>query len=210
MIAGIGVDNLRSIEVDENFAMRPDALARQIEADKRAGLVPCFVCATVGTTSSNAMDPIAEIARVCAAAQSLAARGCGHVGHGRTLPGIPPSAKRSRTGRQLQLQPAQVDVHQLRLQLLLGRRSQSADPDSKHLAGIPAQPGHGIGRGDRLSRLAHPARPPFPLAEVVVRDPPLRRGRPAAPHPPPRGTGAAIRGAGCATTRTSNSPRPPR
>jgi aromatic-L-amino-acid decarboxylase len=44
--------------------MRPDALARQIEADKRAGLLPCFVCATVGTTSSNAMDPIPEIAQV--------------------------------------------------------------------------------------------------------------------------------------------------
>jgi len=64
MIAGIGTNNLRRIEVDENFAMRPEVLAHQIEADKRAGLVPCFVCATVGTTSSNAMDPIAEIARV--------------------------------------------------------------------------------------------------------------------------------------------------
>ncbi len=64
MIAGIGVENLRSIDVDENFAMRPAALARQVEADKRAGLVPCFVCATAGTTSSNAMDPIPEIARV--------------------------------------------------------------------------------------------------------------------------------------------------
>jgi aromatic-L-amino-acid/L-tryptophan decarboxylase len=65
MMAGIGVENLRLIEVDENFAMRPDALARQIEADKRAGLTPCFVCATVGSTSSNAMDPIAAIGEVC-------------------------------------------------------------------------------------------------------------------------------------------------
>jgi aromatic-L-amino-acid/L-tryptophan decarboxylase len=65
MISGIGVSNLRLIEVDETFAMRSDALARQVEADKRAGLLPCFVCATVGTTSSNAMDPIADIARVC-------------------------------------------------------------------------------------------------------------------------------------------------
>ncbi|MGA7399607.1 MAG: pyridoxal-dependent decarboxylase, partial [Candidatus Sulfotelmatobacter sp.] len=64
MIAGLGVDNLRLIEVDDNFAMCPEALARQIETDKRAGLIPCFVCATVGTTSSNAMDPIVEIARV--------------------------------------------------------------------------------------------------------------------------------------------------
>jgi aromatic-L-amino-acid decarboxylase len=65
MIAGIGVSNLRLIEVDENFAMRPDALAQQIDADKQAGLTPCFVCATVGTTSSNAMDRIREIAQVC-------------------------------------------------------------------------------------------------------------------------------------------------
>lgn len=64
MIAGIGVENLRRIEVDANFAMRPDALAQQIEADKRNGLTPCFVCATVGTTSSNAMDPIAAIGEI--------------------------------------------------------------------------------------------------------------------------------------------------
>lgn len=64
-VAGLGSDNLRQVEVDQNFAMRPDALARQISADKKAGLVPCFVCATVGTTSSNAMDPVREIARVC-------------------------------------------------------------------------------------------------------------------------------------------------
>ena len=65
MIAGIGTDNLRLIDVDENFAMRPDALARQIEADRSAGLKPGFVCATVGTTSSNAMDPIGAIGEIC-------------------------------------------------------------------------------------------------------------------------------------------------
>jgi len=65
MIAGIGRDNLRLIEVDGNFAMRPEALARQIGADRNAGLTPCFVCATVGTTSSNAVDPIPAIADIC-------------------------------------------------------------------------------------------------------------------------------------------------
>jgi aromatic-L-amino-acid decarboxylase len=64
-IAGLGLDNLRLIEVDENFAMRPDALTRQIEEDRRVGLVPCFVCATIGTTSSNAIDPLPEIGRIC-------------------------------------------------------------------------------------------------------------------------------------------------
>jgi len=64
-IAGIGADNLRHIEVDENFAMRPEALARQLESDIKAGQLPCFVGATVGTTSSNAIDPVAEIGRIC-------------------------------------------------------------------------------------------------------------------------------------------------
>src|ERR1700720_4977008 len=64
-IAGMGSDNLRQIEVDKNFAMRPEALARQIEYDIKAGLIPCFVCATVGTTSSNAIDPVREISRIC-------------------------------------------------------------------------------------------------------------------------------------------------
>ncbi len=64
-VAGMGSDNLRAIEVDHNFAMRPEALARQIESDIKAGLVPCFVCATVGTTSSNAIDPVREIGGIC-------------------------------------------------------------------------------------------------------------------------------------------------
>lgn len=64
-IAGLGRDNLRLIEVDENFAIRPAALSRQIEQDRRAGLTPCFVCATVGTTSSNAMDPVPAIGQIC-------------------------------------------------------------------------------------------------------------------------------------------------
>jgi aromatic-L-amino-acid decarboxylase len=64
-IAGIGSENLRQIEVDDKFAMRTEALERQIAADKKAGLLPCFVCATVGTTSSNAIDPVREIGRIC-------------------------------------------------------------------------------------------------------------------------------------------------
>jgi aromatic-L-amino-acid decarboxylase len=63
--AGIGRKNLRAIEVDENFAMRPDALRRAIEQDKKAGKLPCFVGATVGTTSTLAWDPLAEIGAIC-------------------------------------------------------------------------------------------------------------------------------------------------
>jgi aromatic-L-amino-acid decarboxylase len=68
-IAGLGADNVRLIEVDSSFAMRPDALARQIDQDRAAGLIPVMVCATVGTTSSNAIDPVTEIAHICRAHQ---------------------------------------------------------------------------------------------------------------------------------------------
>jgi aromatic-L-amino-acid decarboxylase len=64
-IAGLGRQNLRLIEVDERFAMRPDALAEQIQRDREAGMIPCFTCATVGTTSSNAMDPLPAIGQIC-------------------------------------------------------------------------------------------------------------------------------------------------
>ncbi len=67
MVAGIGIDNLRLLEVDERFAMRPEALARQIQQDRQSGLVPFFVSATVGTTSSNALDPLPAIGAICRA-----------------------------------------------------------------------------------------------------------------------------------------------
>ena len=64
-IAGIGRKNLRLIPTDDRFAMRPEELARQIEADRSNGFTPFYVCATVGTTSSNAMDPLPEIGQIC-------------------------------------------------------------------------------------------------------------------------------------------------
>jgi aromatic-L-amino-acid decarboxylase len=64
-IAGIGREQLRLIEVDERFAMRADHLAQQIAADRAAGLLPFFVAATVGTTSSNALDPLPAIGAIC-------------------------------------------------------------------------------------------------------------------------------------------------
>ena len=48
--------------------MDPGQLAQQIRADRRQGLTPCFVAATLGTTSCMAFDPLPEIGRICAAA----------------------------------------------------------------------------------------------------------------------------------------------
>ena len=65
MIAGIGRENLRKIGVDDAFAMRPELLEEAIRKDREAGLVPFFVAATVGTTSSNGIDPLPRIGEVC-------------------------------------------------------------------------------------------------------------------------------------------------
>jgi len=64
-IAGLGSDNLRQIEVDEHFALRPDRLAAAVAADRAAGRRPCFVGATIGSTSSTAIDPVRAIGRIC-------------------------------------------------------------------------------------------------------------------------------------------------
>ena len=64
-IAGIGRENLRLIETDQTFAMRPHSLSRVIEQDRAAGHLPFFVCATVGTTSSNGIDPVPQIGEIC-------------------------------------------------------------------------------------------------------------------------------------------------
>ncbi len=65
-IAAIGTDRTRIIDHDETFAMRPDALAAAISADRQQGLTPFFVCTTHGTTSSMAHDPTASVADLCA------------------------------------------------------------------------------------------------------------------------------------------------
>ncbi len=65
IIAGHGTDRLRRIETDHRLAMRPECLESTIAADVRSGHRPGFVCATVGTTSSGAVDPLRAIGEVC-------------------------------------------------------------------------------------------------------------------------------------------------
>ena len=51
--------------VDDSYAMRPDLLEEAIQADLEAGRKPFLVVATVGTTSSNAFDPLPAIGEIC-------------------------------------------------------------------------------------------------------------------------------------------------
>lgn len=63
-IAGLADAHVRVVASDAAHALRPDALAETMAADEADGLVPFFVTATAGTTSSLAFDPVAAIADV--------------------------------------------------------------------------------------------------------------------------------------------------
>ena len=64
-IAGIGTNNLRLVKTDKNFAMDVEHLKQLIDKDIKDKLKPSFVCATVGTTSSTALDPVEKIGKIC-------------------------------------------------------------------------------------------------------------------------------------------------
>ncbi|MDE0808235.1 MAG: pyridoxal-dependent decarboxylase [Alphaproteobacteria bacterium] len=64
-IAGFGKANVRLIETDDNFAMRPEALRAAIEEDRAAGRIPTCVVASMGTTGVGAVDPLRPIGEIC-------------------------------------------------------------------------------------------------------------------------------------------------
>ena len=66
IVLGLGQAGVCKIPVDAEFRMRPAALATAIDADRRAGLLPFCVVATVGTTSTTSIDPVSAIADTCA------------------------------------------------------------------------------------------------------------------------------------------------
>ena len=66
MPLGFGRNNVRRIPGDANFRMRIDLLEEAVARDRAAGLRPCCIAATVGTTSSTAIDPVPAIADIAA------------------------------------------------------------------------------------------------------------------------------------------------
>jgi aromatic-L-amino-acid decarboxylase len=65
-ILGFRSDQIRALPLDDGLRLRPDALAAAIEADVRAGRQPFLVVANAGSTNTGAIDPLAELASVCA------------------------------------------------------------------------------------------------------------------------------------------------
>jgi glutamate/tyrosine decarboxylase-like PLP-dependent enzyme len=65
-LLGIGTRYLRKIPVDGDFRLRVDLLRDAIAADRRAGLLPAVAVGTAGTVNTGAIDPLEELADLCA------------------------------------------------------------------------------------------------------------------------------------------------
>ena len=62
---GLGQKSLRKIRADDQFRLDPRALAHAIDEDKRNGILPFCVVATVGTTSTSSIDPVPALVEIC-------------------------------------------------------------------------------------------------------------------------------------------------
>lgn len=62
LISGV---RMKKIPSDENFVARGQSLKKALEEDKAEGLIPVFVCATLGTTASCSFDNLMELGPIC-------------------------------------------------------------------------------------------------------------------------------------------------
>ncbi|MDQ6872055.1 MAG: pyridoxal-dependent decarboxylase [Gemmatimonadota bacterium] len=65
MTLGFGLSALRKIPTDDQMRMNAKVLESAVADDRRAGSIPLAVVATVGTTSTTAIDPVPAIATIC-------------------------------------------------------------------------------------------------------------------------------------------------
>jgi aromatic-L-amino-acid/L-tryptophan decarboxylase len=66
IVLGVGQENVRRIASDGAFRMSVPALTEAVAHDRAAGRLPMAIVATVGSTSTTSIDPVPEIADLCA------------------------------------------------------------------------------------------------------------------------------------------------
>ena len=121
MTLGLGRASLVRIATNERFEMLPGALAEAITADCAAGLRPIAVVATLGTTSSTSVDPVAAIADIAEREGLWLHVDSAYAGVGGDAARSSGAVRRLGAGRFDRGQSAQVAVH-------AARRLAAADP----------------------------------------------------------------------------------
>ena len=112
MTLGLGRDAVVKIPVNDDYEMDAEALAmRDRRPTARAGRCPIAVVATIGTTSSTSVDPVAAIADIAAREGLWLHVDAAYAGAGRDPPGAARAVRRLGAGRLDRREPAQVAVH---------------------------------------------------------------------------------------------------
>ncbi|MBZ0181970.1 MAG: aminotransferase class I/II-fold pyridoxal phosphate-dependent enzyme [Melioribacteraceae bacterium] len=62
---GLGLQSITKVKTNSNFSMNTAELEKEVKTDLAKGNIPLCVVATIGTTSSTAIDPVNEIAEFC-------------------------------------------------------------------------------------------------------------------------------------------------
>jgi aromatic-L-amino-acid decarboxylase len=65
-VIGFNPEQLRKLPADDQFRLSVDSLSEAIAVDRAAGLRPFCVVANAGTTNTGAVDPMPELADLCA------------------------------------------------------------------------------------------------------------------------------------------------
>ena len=64
---GLRPQQVRVLPTDDRWRLAPGTVAAAVRADRRTGRVPFALCASAGSTNTGAVDPLADLADVCAA-----------------------------------------------------------------------------------------------------------------------------------------------
>lgn len=119
--AGLGQDHLVRVPVDDVRGMQPAALDRALREDRDAGRTPVMVCATIGTTSCASVDPVDEIADVCAEHDVWLHVDAAYAGPAASLPELRPRFAGWERADSIVLNPHKWMSVPLDCSILLGR-----------------------------------------------------------------------------------------
>ena len=158
----------------------------------RAACSPWPSSATIGTTSTTSVDPVAAIADVCAARGVWLHVDAAYAGVAAMVPELRPLFDGWERADSIVAQPAQVAVH------ADGSQRAVLPPDGRAARGVLArarlpQDGRGRRRRPQPDGHRHSARPPVPLAQALDGAARLRRRRPARRLPRAPAAGAPVR-----------------
>ncbi len=206
MAIGIGQKNVRKVPTDAQFRMKADALRSLIEADRSAGLQPCCIVATIGTTSTTSVDPVAECAQLAEDFGLWLHVDCAYAGPCALLPECAEHFAGIERAHSVVTNPHKWLMTPMDLSAFYTRKPRDSAPGALAGARVPARLRRPARRASDGLRRA--ARPSLPRTQTVVHPALLRTRRRDGISPPPQPTRPRIRRHGSMPTNASSASRP--